>query len=176
MTVFVDLDSTLCDTSHRLHLAEACLSADNWEEFSLECDKDDPFPDVIAASNLYAQAGFYIVILSARDEVAREKTVVWLKENGVQYDELLLRARGKDGYEGRIGDWKRDQIKKFLADNPSHVAVLMIDDFPDVRESLAEIGVPTLLVNPCQLTENDLPNPKEATSVTTSTPPPGLYL
>lgn len=77
-----------------------------------------------------------IILLSGREETAREKTVVWLKENNVIYDELLMRKEK---------DFRGDEvIKKEIYESkiaPYYEVVSVFDDRDKVVQMWRSLGL-----------------------------------
>ena len=144
-TVCVDLDSTLCDTSHRHHLVLAGEERDDtdWVAYSLACEADAPIPGTCRLVRLLAR-DHRIVLLSSRDEQARSLTETWLAEQGVPFDELIL--GGVDGAPRGLAEFKAHHVAA-LIERGEQVA-LVIDDLPILPEALAPLGVPVLTVRP----------------------------
>lgn len=148
--VFCDLDSTLCDTRQRWHLIRPGDERrfTDWVAYSMACADDAPVVGTVTLLRLLVSAiDVRIVILSGRNVAATDLTVEWLERHEVPYDGLLLRD---DARFGRIpnGRYKREQILSWMIEHPHDEAFLMIDDYPAVAPHLAEIGVPTLIVDP----------------------------
>lgn len=90
-TIVVDLDGTLCDCSHRVHLAQA----KQWEEFHKGIPEDKVYEDVHQIMS--ALLGYYdIILLTSRDEKTRQATMDWFEANKILdfVDELLMRPEG----------------------------------------------------------------------------------
>lgn len=83
-TVIVDLDGTLCNCGWRENLIP------DWDDFHAQCHKDPPFQDVIDLVNSLQDVE--VIIMTARPERYRAKTVGWLEKHGVQYDQLFMRG------------------------------------------------------------------------------------
>ena len=137
-TILVDLDDTLCDTSHRHHLVEE----GNWRQYSLECGGDAPIEFTIEMVNLWAGAGYDIALVSGRDEVARDFTIEWLKDNHVHWHGLYLRQEGDRSHNAKL---KRKIALMLIAKGAKILWAL--DDNPEVVESYGKLGIATLLVD-----------------------------
>jgi FMN phosphatase YigB (HAD superfamily) len=90
--IVVDLDGTLCNASHRDHLAVA----GQWDEFHSKLMDDEPWPDVKAFLDLFwtvnsVTEDFVIVGLTGRNEQWRGKTLEWFSKHELFMDELLMR-------------------------------------------------------------------------------------
>jgi len=142
-TICIDLDSTLCDTSPRHHLIEDPREKTDWVAYSLECANDIPIAGACRLVQLLAPH-YRIVIVSARNEVARELTERWLAVHGVPYDELIL--GGGDGAPAGLEDFKVHHVGG-LVERGEQVA-LMVDDLPGLPVAMQLLGVPVLTVRP----------------------------
>lgn len=90
--IVVDLDGTLCNSSHRDHLAVA----GQWDDFHSRLMDDEPWPDVKAFLDLFwtvnsETSQYAIVGLTGRNEQWRNKTLEWLNRHELFMDELLMR-------------------------------------------------------------------------------------
>lgn len=100
--IIADIDGTLSIVGKRLECIKR--KPPDWDEFYERCDEDKPFKEIINLVNILHQKGRKIILCSGRRESVREKTVKWLKDNGVlHWDKLLLR---KDG------DTRHDTVAK----------------------------------------------------------------
>lgn len=146
--VFVDLDSTLADTRHRWHLIGQGEERENtdWVAYSMACADDAPLEASIRFVSLLAH-GCVVVVLSGRYEESRDLTEAWLEKHGVAYDELILKNVTHHDHLTNE-EYKREMVEDWCARYPGIEPVLMIDDWPPVRDEMAKIGVPTLIVTP----------------------------
>lgn len=141
-----DLEGTLSDCRHRLHL----LPSDEQRKANLEKRHDlyMPFADAFIIDKPIAPmvelanhlADFNtIVILTGRMEKHRESTVDWLNRNSVPHDILIMRAdddfRLSEHYKY---DWISKQSKKVK---------MVFDDRQKIIDFLNSKGIPSLLVN-----------------------------
>lgn len=143
--VCVDLDSTLCDTSHRHHLV---LQGDervntDWVAYSLACAEDAPIEGACRLVRLL-HAYYRIVLVSSRDEQARSLTENWLARHDVPFDELIL--GGSDGAPAGLAEFKAHHVAALL-ERGEEVA-LVVDDMPGLPDALAPLEVPVLTVRP----------------------------
>jgi len=144
-TVCVDLDSTLCDTSHRHHLV---LPGDerantDWVAYSMACENDAPIEGTCRLVRLLATQ-FRIVLVSSRDEQSRALTEGWLAAQGIPFDELIL--GGVDDAPAGLAEFKVHHVGALL-ERGEQVA-LVIDDMPGLPAALEPLGVPVLTVRP----------------------------
>jgi ribonuclease J len=144
-TVCVDLDSTLCDTSHRHHLVLPGDERDNtdWVAYSLACENDAPIEGTCRLVRLLS-AHYRIVFVSSRDEQARPLTEEWLRVHDVPFDRLIL--GGVEGAPAGLAEFKVHHVATLL-EQGEHVA-LMIDDMPGLPAAMEPLGVPVLTVRP----------------------------
>ena len=144
-TVCVDLDSTLCDTSHRHHLVLAGDERVNtdWVAYSMACSLDAPIEGTCRLVRLLA-AHYRIVLVSSRDERARSLTEAWLTAQSVPFDELIL--GGSNGAPAGLAEFKVHHVAALL-ERGEQVA-LVIDDMPGLPAALEPLGVPVLTVRP----------------------------
>lgn len=144
-TVCVDLDSTLCDTSHRHHLV---LPGDerantDWVAYSMACEQDAPIEGTCRLVRLLA-AHYRIVLVSSRDERARSLTEAWLMAQSVPFDELIL--GGTNGAPSGLAEFKVHHVAALL--ERGEQVTLVIDDMPGLPAALEPLGVPVLTVRP----------------------------
>lgn len=133
--VIVDLDGTLSDGRHRLHLLPKVdlHLTESWSEFNRASVDDTPIQDTIDVINALAEQ-YEIVILTGRsDEVAGE-TDDWLYRHGVHYDHLIMRRRS---------DNRKDTIikREVLEDIGLERILCAFDDSPQVIRMMRDIGI-----------------------------------
>ena len=135
--VIFDLDGTLALIDHRRHLVTN--GNKKWDEFFLACDKDEPnMPLVLLARRLY-HSGIKIVIFSGRGEIAREKTIKWLRYHYIPYDSLYMRPPENYTPDEQL---KRQWLKDFNRDN----ILVVFDDRKKVVDMWREEGLTCLQV------------------------------
>ena len=89
--VIFDLDSTLCHTQHRWHLAPSADSAKTWDAYAAACAGDSPLPGTLARMNLDWKH-HQVHVCSGRSGSALERTEDWLFDHGAVCDFIRLRA------------------------------------------------------------------------------------
>jgi hypothetical protein len=90
--IIVDLDGTLALNQHRFHFIDKSAGRKvDWVSYFEACDKDSPNIPVIETIKSLKSAGYLIHIFSARGDVVIDKTIQWLTEHSVPYDQLTLR-------------------------------------------------------------------------------------
>jgi histidinol phosphatase-like enzyme len=100
--ILVDLDGTLALCNGKRHIFD-------WGSVDL----DDISETVKESLLLYKNAGYKIIIMSGRDSAAREKTIVWLNEHNIPYDDLFMRNFNDMRKDSII---KRELYDKFVKD------------------------------------------------------------
>lgn len=146
--VIVDLDGTLSDGSHRLHLlpTENLHLTESWSEFNRAAAGDSPIKSTIAVINGLWVSGFAIVILTGRSDEVRYETCKWLNENGVKFDEIIMRRQEDNRKDTVI---KEEALRAIGLDN----IVCAFDDSPNVVKHFRSLGITTY-----QVTEYDKPH------------------
>ncbi|EIF8777982.1 hypothetical protein H1Y97_004905 [Escherichia coli] len=145
--VVCDLDGTLSDGSHRLHLlpTENLHLTESWSEFNRAAAGDSPIKSTIAVINGLWVSGFAIVILTGRSDEVRYETCKWLNENGVKFDEIIMRRQEDNRKDTVI---KEEALRAIGLDN----IVCAFDDSPNVVKHFRSLGITTY-----QVTEYDKP-------------------
>lgn len=146
--VIVDLDGTLSDGSHRLHLlpTENLNLTESWSEFNRAAAGDSPIKSTIAVINGLWVSGFAVVILTGRSDEVRYETCKWLNENGVKFDEIIMRRQEDNRKDTVI---KEEALRAIGLDN----IVCAFDDSPNVVKHFRSLGITTY-----QVTEYDKPH------------------
>lgn len=79
--VWVDIDGTIAN------MKNCGRGPFEWHRVG----EDDPIQHVIDVVLALRDAGYKIVIMSGRDEVSRDETVLWLKKHDIPFDDLFMR-------------------------------------------------------------------------------------
>lgn len=150
-TVIFDLDGTLADGRHRLHLLpkKDHHLTEAWVEFNLEADKDKPFEDNIQLCNSLAILGYKIVILTGRSDIAKDITIDWLNAHNVRRTDLVMRKQT---------DNRKDTVIKeeFLREYGLDRVLCCFDDLPQVANHFREMGLTCHLVTEYKEIRDDL--------------------
>jgi hypothetical protein len=139
--VTFDLDSTLCNTTERQKMIVEGFV--DWEEYSLACSDDTDGPALPLAQYL-SSIGAPIAICSARDAIARDKTLAWLAGRGVKPWLVVLNEGDCNGYNH--GYWKAKKLVE-IQERLGRKIVAHFDDISDVAVMTAKIGIKTILVH-----------------------------
>lgn len=141
-TYIFDLDGTLSDGRHRLHLLPSKDTAhrtEAWDDFNLAADKDLPFVDNIRLMNELFQFGKKIIILTGRSDVAKAVTEKWLWEHGCNFNQLIMRQAAD---HRRDIEFKEAKLKFIGLDR----IVACFDDLEHVAKHIRSLGVTCHLV------------------------------
>lgn len=141
-TAIFDLDGTLADGKHRLHLLPTVdlHLTDSWNEFNRASKDDSPIHSTIEVCNIMARAGLRVIILTGRSDIVRAETEAWLERNSVLYSELVMRSHS---------DNRKDIIIKeeFLRNQVGLENIVAAwDDSPAVIEHFRRLGITTYAV------------------------------
>ena len=140
--IVFDIDGTLANVDHRRHWVAS--KPKNWAAWNAAMDRDTVHEDIRWMLDQFVADGTTrIVLCSGRGSETREVTEKWLKDNGIYYDALYLRA-AKDN--------RKDSIVKveLLHDIQRDYAWpwLWVDDRQQVVDAIREAGVRVLQVAP----------------------------
>ena len=141
--VIVDLDGTLCDTTHRQAMIDvADRSRTDWEAYSMACTTDGL---ITATKALVVAIGrdFNVCVLSGRNSSALPETVEWLGRHRVLADYIQLRPKGDHRSNP---DLKVDFVRTALSRRWK--IELAVDDYPAIKWALSSLSIPVLLVQP----------------------------
>lgn len=87
-----DLDGTLADNTHRLHLIKG--EEKKWREYLGKVKQDEligPTKELLEE----VSEDYEIIILTARSNEARDETIEWLNEKDVKFDKLIMLDEGR---------------------------------------------------------------------------------
>lgn len=142
--IIFDIDGTLADCTHRLHLIGE--TPPKWDEFFAGCADDQPITHMLFVADTLA-ASTNIIFVTGRPERSREATLAWLKQHlpggeGWAWSEDSRR----DLYMRADGDHRPDTIvKSELLDQvhaDGHLPLLVFEDRAKVVKMWRERGVP----------------------------------
>lgn len=150
-TVIWDLDGTLADGRHRLHLLpkKDYHLTESWTEFNLAAIDDTPFQDNIAVCNALASQCYRIIVLTGRSDIARDITVEWLNTHNVWYDELIMRKQTDNRKDVQI---KEEHLREIGLDR----ILCAFDDLPHVAYHMRGLGLTCHLVTHYEELRTDL--------------------
>lgn len=93
-TIVVDLDGTLANVDHRVHLIRS--TNPDWDAFYSNCDKDLLNAWCAELMRTFSECDYSVIIVSARRLAEKEKTLKWLETNKVKFSNLLLLREDND--------------------------------------------------------------------------------
>ena len=139
--VIVDLDGTLSDGTHRLHLlpTKDLHLTESWSEFNGAAIGDKPIQNTIDVVNALWKAGMLVIILTGRSDEVETDTMIWLDRHRVKYDYMIMR---------RASDNRKDTVIKeevLRAIGMKHI-VCAFDDSPNVIKHFRSLGITTYQV------------------------------
>jgi FMN phosphatase YigB (HAD superfamily) len=88
--ILFDIDQTLADNDHRLHYMQR--DEVDWDEFEDQCIYDQPIMETIMMAQAWKALGKQVWCWTGRTDRVRSQTEVWLRNNGVPFDQLLTRS------------------------------------------------------------------------------------
>ena len=83
-----DIDNTLARTDHRAHFLAGDIK--DWNSFHSHCVLDTPIESVCNVLTALSW-NYTIILLTGRNEKYRRLSELWLKNNGIEPDCLLMR-------------------------------------------------------------------------------------
>ena len=96
--VIMDIDGTLANAEHRVHLLPSARPDDPrpsdelWQEFFDQAPFDTPNWEIVALNNAMRAAGYDIIVVTGRSERERQMTKNWFNLWNIQWDELHMRS------------------------------------------------------------------------------------
>lgn len=132
-----DIDGTVADARHRLHLIAGTADHEQWVQFFDAAVDDPPLAEGVAKARQLAET-HDIVWLTARPERLRAMTERWLAEHGLPPGRLLMLP---DGDKTLARRYKLDAIRRLAEER--EVAVV-VDDDPRVITLLEEAQLPVV--------------------------------
>lgn len=88
----IDLDGTLCDITHRLHILSEPKK--KWAEFHALLVDDIPNLAISIIMRAIRGYGVRIALCTGRPEEYRDETMDWLRKHAIDWDRLLMRPEG----------------------------------------------------------------------------------
>lgn len=98
--IICDIDGTLCSDGHRNHLLQNPNNR-KWDEYFDLCDQDPPVKAVIQVLRQFHGCQIYdsnkighvyrVHLMTARVERIKQKTLDWLEQHDVPYDDITFR-------------------------------------------------------------------------------------
>ncbi|MEV6242666.1 hypothetical protein [Lentzea sp. NPDC051838] len=130
----LDIDGTVADVRHRLHLLDTD-SPTKWADFFDAAGDDPVLPDGVELARKLA-VDHDVVWLTGRPVRLAELTRRWLADQGLPPGELLMQPQG-DKRPARVV-----KLERVLELQQHRTVVLIVDDDPRVVSQLREAGLP----------------------------------
>ena len=140
MIFIFDIDGTLADCTHRIHLITG--ESRNWDAFYDACDKDTPIAPVIQVLNALHIQGQRIIFVTGRTDTVREKTEKWLetwtavRSYDIRYN-LVMRAVGDHRHDHTI----KEQWLHALPDRDRRLVACVFEDRQQVVDMWRRNGL-----------------------------------
>lgn len=131
--IVVDLDGTLCDCEHRVHLVKG--NQPDWNAFFEAMVYDTPREHVVDMVRTTYE-GYPVVIVTGRPEPYRILCSQWLDYYDIKYHSLLMRRPNDRRPDTEV---KQEILDKYL--DKSKIKA-WIDDRPSVIRQIASNGIP----------------------------------
>lgn len=135
-TILVDLDGTISNAEHRVHLVRS--RPPNWDLFFKKCVDDLPNVWCIELMKAMKAAGYNVVIVSARSDMVLEETKQWLSKYGLGDIELHMVRKGNDTTEDSL--LKSKWLSQFGKDR----VLFVVDDRDKVCKMWVREGLQVL--------------------------------
>ena len=132
-----DIDGTVADARHRLHLITGQADHEHWVRF-FDAAVDDPPLAVGVARAKELAAAYDIVWLTGRPERIRGLTETWLTRHGLPDGRLLMLPNGEQKLARMF---KLDAIRRLAAE---HEIAVVVDDDPRVVALLEREHIPVV--------------------------------
>ncbi len=135
--IICDLDGTLAEISHRQHYVRT--KPKNWKAFHEGMTEDKL--EVWCAELLKGMklAQYKILLLTGRDEPYRQKTLDWLKQHHIEFDQLFMRPAQDFRLDTEV---KKEIYERDIA--PFYEVLFVVEDRKKVVEMWRENSVTCL--------------------------------
>lgn len=131
-----DLEGTLTDNSHRMHLA---LNK-QWPEYSEQLRNDPPRIEIVTIYRSLQALGFHCVISTGLSRKYVALAHSWLKRFGITPDQLLMRP--EENYQASP-DVKRHHLESL---RKNHTVLAVFEDREKNIVMYKQEGIPCLVI------------------------------
>ena len=135
MLICFDIDGTLADVSHRVHLWRQ--KPKNWSMFKSEMVNDAPIEQICTIAREMVFTGHQIILCSGRGDDTRELTEQWLHDQGIHWEKLYMRLANDYRGDDIVKKELLDQIVVDFGKKPD----IVFDDRPRVVKMWRANGV-----------------------------------
>lgn len=97
---------------------------------------------VVDIYNSLSCQGFPMIVLSGRDEICRDDTIEWLRDNNIKYDALIMREQGDNRKDSIV---KEELYNRYIKDYYNVLSVF--DDRNQVVDMWRSIGITCMQVD-----------------------------
>lgn len=140
--IIFDIDGTLADTEHRMHYIRPTEGKKkSWYKFFEASAIDRPFSHVTLLAKMLYDAGYEIIMLTARPESERPRTETWLAANDLKYKNLIMRPNGEHKADDLV---KEDAYLHHFAHRKEEL-LMVFEDRLHVAKMWRKHGVPVML-------------------------------
>ena len=158
--IIVDLDGTLCDTTHRQHFMDRASSKKDWVGFTTNIINDTPHKWCVEIMLAMASRGYQVIFLTGRESTEQivEDTDEWLERYVYNVPvtfsvEYLGKTGGKIPiFRRKKGDFRKDAIVKeeLYREHiePYYDVLFCVDDRRQVVDMWRRIGLTCLQCAP----------------------------
>jgi len=136
-----DIDGTLADCSHRLHLIKN--EPKNWKEFFSRVLDDKPIKHMVDLCKILIYHNYHVTFVSGRSEECRDDTERWLVRNVSIYLPLYMRKKGDHRDDDIL---KIELLSELRADGIE--PIMVFDDRTRVVNAWRAEGIPCVQVAP----------------------------
>ena len=134
-----DIDGTLANCDHRLHYVKN--KPKNWDAFYSECMSDHVIWPVAEMLELFRK-NYLIYIVTGRPERNRDLTELWLNNNKIYFDKLIMRG---DRDFRKSPDYKSSVCDTIMAEG--NKIFLAVEDREDCINIFINRGIYTFNVS-----------------------------
>ena len=134
MKIIFDLENTISNSSHRMHLLYNCKH----KEFQNEFQNDSVNENIKLFMNSIYRQGYKIVILTSKLSKYKLMVIKWLEENDVSYDQLIMKHNMLDCSDI---EFKEEYIKR----NKTNI-IFAYDDVGKNCALFAKYNIPCLRI------------------------------
>jgi FMN phosphatase YigB (HAD superfamily) len=140
-----DVDGTLCDVSSiRYHVNPKhprFSGRKRFDRFHADAINCPPHPLALDHYRYAKEMGWAVLVVTARKSFWAMHTLLWLREHGVEHDELYMR-RNLDNRKDV--ECKREILADIRRDG--YRPILAVDDNPAIIELWRSEGIPTVTI------------------------------
>lgn len=144
--IVFDIDGTLADGEHRMHLIRGEGKRD-WKTFFAKSVEDPPHHEIQWLNHIMADRDdVELVVLTARPEKRRTVTEQWLIEHDIHYKELILKTDDEEERRVPDQDFKERILDKMIAQGRK--PYMVFEDRNSVVDMWRKRGIKCLQVQP----------------------------